>query len=119
MKSLVQMQCKAALWITGAFRTSPLGGVEALAGLIPIHLHLKKLSQRGSFRVATLSSTHLIRLLLDVTLHMQAIPHQLSFSCLAPKKCEEVQGATCDALESIQSLGEAFDATAEEAHLGN
>ena len=39
---LAAMQCKAALWILGAFRTSPTGGLEALAGLIPIQLHLKK-----------------------------------------------------------------------------
>ena len=40
---LAAMQRKAALWILGAFRTSPTGGLEALAGLIPIQLHLKKL----------------------------------------------------------------------------
>ena len=42
---LATMQRKAALWILGAFRTSPTGGIEALAGLIPIHLHLKKLAK--------------------------------------------------------------------------
>ncbi|CAA7271389.1 unnamed protein product [Cyclocybe aegerita] len=31
MNQLKQMQQKAALWITGAFRTSPTGGLEALA----------------------------------------------------------------------------------------
>ncbi|KXN86228.1 hypothetical protein AN958_10338, partial [Leucoagaricus sp. SymC.cos] len=41
--SLNKMQWWAAIWIMGAFHTSPLGGVEALADLIPIHLHLKKL----------------------------------------------------------------------------
>jgi len=40
---LAAMQRKAALWILGAFCTSPTGRIEALAGLIPIHLHLKKL----------------------------------------------------------------------------
>ncbi|CAA7270795.1 unnamed protein product [Cyclocybe aegerita] len=35
MNQLKRMQRKAALWITGAFRTSPSGGLEALAGLIP------------------------------------------------------------------------------------
>ena len=37
------MQQRAALWITGAFQISPSLGVEAIAGLVPIHLHLKKL----------------------------------------------------------------------------
>ncbi|CAA7270665.1 unnamed protein product [Cyclocybe aegerita] len=44
INQLKQMQCKAALWIMGAFHTSPTGGLEALAGLIPIHLMLKKLA---------------------------------------------------------------------------
>ena len=61
LKSLTSMQRKAACWITGAFRTSPTGGVESLAGLPPIGLHLKKLSQRAILRTATLSDTHLIR----------------------------------------------------------
>ncbi|KXN86745.1 hypothetical protein AN958_09736 [Leucoagaricus sp. SymC.cos] len=47
LKLLRQMQRNAALWITGAFRTSPSGGIESLASLIPIHLHLKKLTKRA------------------------------------------------------------------------
>ena len=39
LQNLTSMQRRAATWITGAFRTSPTGGVQALAGLIPIHLH--------------------------------------------------------------------------------
>jgi hypothetical protein len=38
MSSLSRMQRQAALWIISAFRTSPTGGCEAIAGLIPIHL---------------------------------------------------------------------------------
>jgi len=40
------MQQRAALWITGVFQTSPSLGVEAIARLVPIHLHLKKLYGR-------------------------------------------------------------------------
>ncbi|KXN92093.1 hypothetical protein AN958_09542 [Leucoagaricus sp. SymC.cos] len=47
LKLLRQMQRNAALWITGAFRTSPSGAVESLAGLIPIHLHPKKLTKHA------------------------------------------------------------------------
>ncbi len=53
MKILGQMQRKAAIWVKGAFRTSPTGGVQAIAGLLPIHLHIRKLSWRASFRTAT------------------------------------------------------------------
>jgi hypothetical protein len=55
---LAKMQHCAALWITGAFHTSPVGGVGALAGLIPINLHLQKLAAQSSYWIATLSPTH-------------------------------------------------------------
>ncbi|KXN90369.1 hypothetical protein AN958_04238 [Leucoagaricus sp. SymC.cos] len=58
LASLNKMQRHAAIWIMGAFCTSPSGGVEALAGLIPIHLHLRKLRSRAAYRVLTLSPTH-------------------------------------------------------------
>jgi hypothetical protein len=35
MSSLSKMQWQAAFWIIGMFRTSPTGGCEAIAGLIP------------------------------------------------------------------------------------
>jgi len=37
------MQQRAVIWITGAFCTLSTAGIEAISGLIPIHLHLKKL----------------------------------------------------------------------------
>ncbi|PPQ93946.1 hypothetical protein CVT25_015824 [Psilocybe cyanescens] len=59
------MQCSAALWITGAFRTSLTGGVEALAGLPPINLLLRRLSERADYRLATLTPTHSVRAFLS------------------------------------------------------
>ena len=54
MLLLTVMQYKATLWILGAFHTSPTGRIEALAGFIPIHLHLKKLVKQFCLRTATL-----------------------------------------------------------------
>ena len=54
-KILKQMQRKAALWITGAFCTSPTGGTEALAGLIPVHLHLQYFSVPYLFQLDSTS----------------------------------------------------------------
>jgi hypothetical protein len=54
LESLTSMQQKAVCWITGVFCTSPTGGVERLAGLPPISIHLKKLSQCAILRTATL-----------------------------------------------------------------
>jgi len=32
------------LWITGTFKSALSEGIEAIAGLIPIHLHIYKLT---------------------------------------------------------------------------
>ena len=40
LKILGKMQRRAAIWILGAFKTSSLLGLEVVAGLIPIKLHL-------------------------------------------------------------------------------
>ena len=46
LKTLRKMQQREALWILGTFQTSPTVKIEAIAGLIPIYLHLKKLYNR-------------------------------------------------------------------------
>jgi len=43
MKILWKMQRRAAIWILGAFKTSPVEAIQAIAGIIPIKLHLQKL----------------------------------------------------------------------------
>ncbi|KAF9440460.1 hypothetical protein P691DRAFT_641942, partial [Macrolepiota fuliginosa MF-IS2] len=53
----------AALWITGAFHTSPKGGIESIAGLIPITYHIHKLTKRCSSQYCTLPPTHPLKLL--------------------------------------------------------
>jgi len=47
LKILGKMQRRAIIWILGAFKTSPSFGIEAIVGLIPIKLHLQKLSGRS------------------------------------------------------------------------
>ena len=47
LKQLGKMQRRVAIWILGAFKTFPSSGVKTIAGLIPINLHLKKLSGRS------------------------------------------------------------------------
>jgi len=47
LKMLGKMQRRAAIGILEAFKTSLSFGIEAIAGLIPINLHLQKLSGRS------------------------------------------------------------------------
>ena len=47
LKELRKMQRRVTLCISGAFCTSPTADIKAIAGLIPSHLHLQKLSGRS------------------------------------------------------------------------
>ncbi|KXN87170.1 hypothetical protein AN958_09117 [Leucoagaricus sp. SymC.cos] len=49
LKMLQRLQHTASLWITGAFHTSPVGGTKSLAGLIPLPLHLSKLTKCSAY----------------------------------------------------------------------
>ena len=62
---LKKMQRRAALWITGAFRTFLSKGIEAIAGLIPITLHLRKLNSRHYLCYMSIPPSHAINTLLD------------------------------------------------------
>ena len=65
MKILNKMQRRAAIWILGAFKTSPMEGIEALAGLIPIRFHLQKIAKRSLIRPFKLPGNHILKNLLN------------------------------------------------------
>jgi len=60
LKILGKMQRRATIWILGAFKTSPVKGIEAIAGLIPIKLHLQKLVGRSQLCLLVLPHNYLI-----------------------------------------------------------
>jgi hypothetical protein len=65
LDSLWKMQRCACLWITGAFKTSPMGAAETLAGVPPIHLHVKKLVEQSHVCTRALQASHTFRRLVD------------------------------------------------------
>jgi len=65
MKTLNKMQRRAAIWILGAFKTSPMEGIEALAGLIPIRFHLQKITKRSLIHPFKLPDNHILKNLLN------------------------------------------------------
>ena len=65
MKILNKMQRRAAIWITGAFKTSPLEGIEAITGIMPIHFHLQKIVKRSLIRPFKLPDNHILKNLLN------------------------------------------------------
>jgi len=70
MKALNKMQRRAAVWILGAFKTSPLEGIEALAGLIPVKYHLQKIVKRSQLRPFKLPKSHILNNLIDDSPHL-------------------------------------------------
>jgi hypothetical protein len=58
LDSLHKMQRCACLWITGTFKTSPVGAAETLAGMPLIHLHVKKLVECGHVCTHMLQASH-------------------------------------------------------------
>ena len=65
LKVLRNMQRRVALWILGDFCTFPSADIKAIAGLIPIYLHLQKLNSKFHLRVHTLPTNHIIKSLLE------------------------------------------------------
>ncbi|KAF5325216.1 hypothetical protein D9619_009660 [Psilocybe cf. subviscida] len=92
IKTLNKMQHQAALWITGAFYTSPGGGIEALAGLMPLHMTLAKLSSGSVTCVVSLSDTHPVRSLMSGHHLKHATPHACSIELMTPALKAKVKG---------------------------
>jgi len=59
------MQQRAALWILGAFWTLLSLEIKAIAELVPIHLHLQKLSGCQQLRAQILPHNHIIKSFLE------------------------------------------------------
>ncbi|CAA7261912.1 unnamed protein product [Cyclocybe aegerita] len=108
MNQLKWMQRKAALWITGAFRTSPLR-------LIPVHLMLKKLATRAVYCVATLSDTHPLRSMMGEGLLKRAAPHARSAALMTPAMRGKVKSTVMEVDERVHTLTESFKPFAPEA----
>ena len=58
---LQKAQSRAARWIAGAFRTTPIGALDMLAGLLPIKEQINKFVRHAGLRVHTLHRGHPIR----------------------------------------------------------
>jgi len=60
LKALGKMQRRVAIWILRAFKTSPTEGIEAIAGLLPIKLHLQKLAGRLQLHATSFPMNYII-----------------------------------------------------------
>jgi hypothetical protein len=110
------MQRRAALWITGAFWTSPTMAIEAIAGLMPIHLHLSKLAQRSSVQISTLHQTHALHTFLGI--YANKIQHPLSPSSLTERQADKVSGPLIEVVKHQPAPNETLTPLPLEGVLG-
>jgi hypothetical protein len=80
IKAVTQIQSAAARWITGCFRTTPIGGLLALAGLLPMNILLKHLAEKGALRASLLAPSHPLRSILGESLRGTVPAHPLGLT---------------------------------------
>ena len=108
MKILGKMQRRAAIWILSTFKTSPLEGLEAIAGLIPIKSHLQKLAGRSQLRSAVLPANHLIRTFMDDHTDTHAKPSPYSINLLMSRQKTIAKGHLINSNNKLYGVFPAF-----------
>jgi len=116
LKILGKMQRRAAIWILGAFRTSPTEGLEAIAGLIPIKLYLHKLASRSQLRSATLPKNHIIKTLIE-DVPTKPSPH--SINMLTDCQKNSIKGHLIDSYNKLHAIFPSFSPLDSELKPGS
>ena len=75
---------------------SPLFGIEAIAGLIPINLHLQKLSRRSQLQVHSLSNSYIFHFLMEPKANASTKLHLLSLGFLTKCQHELIKESVVD-----------------------
>ena len=119
MKILGKMQRRAAIWILGAFRTSPTDGLEVIAGLTPIKFHLQKLASRSQLCSAALSENHLIRTLMDNPHNTCNKPTPHSINTLTKHQKTIVKGHLINSNNKLFGIFPSFSPLNLELNLGS
>jgi len=84
-------------------------GVEAIAGLIPPNLYLKKLAEKSNIRISTLPKQHILKSLLSRCHPQGATPHPLSLASLSEAKRRNLISPIAHSNISLNSSKECFD----------
>ena len=93
----------------GAFWTSPSEGIEAIAGLIPIILHLCKLNGRHHLHYAFIPLSYAINSLLDSQHAKNQTPHKIATSKLTAKQQANLKSPIKDVNERLNSIRNCFN----------
>ena len=119
LKQLGKIQRRVAIWILGAFKTSLLFRVEAIAGLIPINLHLKKLSRRSQLWAHSLLSNHIFHSLMELRNDSLYHQHLLSFGGLTRCQCTLIKRLVVNMNNRYNEVFSSFNSLYPELLPGN
>jgi len=97
------------LWILGAFYTFPTLGIEAITGLIPIHLHLQKLSRTHQLRMSALLSNHTVKSLLKNRHTNNFHPHHLFLKNMSSKQRSKIKSSIVDINNCLNGIFPLFN----------
>ena len=114
LKELRKMQQRAVIQITSAFYTSLTQGVEAIAGLISIHLHLQKNSSRHQIRTSSLPSNHVTNTLLQNRHAKNSSLHHLFLENMTTKQQLKIKSSIVDANNHLNEIFPSFDSLNHE-----
>ena len=106
----------AMRWITGGFRTSPAGALEAFGGVMPIRLYVRKLQERYFLRIRTLMASHPLAALFPTRLGPSDGAPFIRFTAELPKPADTLP--LSHAPEHFGIVTESFDPLHPECHPG-
>jgi len=92
-----------------AFKTSLSLGIEAIAGLIPINLHLKKIGGRSQLRAHALPSNYILHILMSYNSISPPHQHVLSLNSLTRRQQNLIKGHIVDMDNCFNEVFPSFD----------
>jgi len=113
------MQRRAVLWIVRSFCTSPTSGIEAIAGLIPIYLHIQKLNGRFHLRAYSLLANHIINSIIEARPMNYINLHWFSLEWLTSKQHSNIKDPIMDTNNRFNEVFPLFSSFNCEFSLGN
>ena len=109
LKELRKMQWRAAISIIGAFCTLLTWGIKAISSLIPIHLHLQKISRRYWLQTTSLLLNHVINLVLENRYTKNSLSHCLFLENITIKQWQKIKSSIVDTNNCLSKVLPLFD----------
>jgi len=116
-KELRKIQKRAALWILEAFYTSLTLRIKAIAILVPIHLHLQKLSGWHQLRISTLPNNYAIKSFFKRRHVENTSSYCLSLENLTSKQQLKIKSSVIHINNCLNGVFSAFDSLNNEFSL--